>query len=278
MSIHTKTSSSIRDLLSLARASRTSLEGQVLLAQLLGRPRSWVLAHPEVEVTPEQAHSFENDLSKLQLGAALPHLLGWWEFYGRRFRITPSVLIPRPETELMVETALQRMQDGERALDIGTGSGCVAVTLSAERTGSMVLATDLSLAALSVARSNAVLHSVQDRVHFLAADLLRGLRGRFDVICANLPYISSVELGALDVAKREPELALDGGHDGLVLIRRALADLPGRLRASGTALFEIDPRQADRVVEAAASRFRMSSIDIAPDLSGKPRLLIIQNG
>jgi release factor glutamine methyltransferase len=272
-----KTLTSIGEWLSISRSNGTSLEAQVLLADLLGRSRSWVLAHPEAELSPRQSSEFEQSVGELQRGTALPYLLGWWEFYGRRFRLTPEVLIPRPETELMVETALHAMQGSERVLDVGTGSGCVAVTLAAERPESTVAATDLSFAALRVARSNAGLHGVQDRVHLLAADLMGSLIGQYDLICANLPYVASAELRRLPVGRREPQLALDGGQDGLELIRRALAELPARLRPEGMALFEIDPRQSDRLMQAAQRWFGPKSTEIRPDLSGRPRLLMVRN-
>lgn len=270
--------SSIGDLLAQARSLDLSLEGQVLLADLLGRSRSWVLAHPEAVPTATQLQDFQRAFESLQQGAALPHLLGWWEFYGRRFQVTPHVLIPRPETELLIDTALGYLHGGERTLDIGTGSGCVAVTLAAEREAIRVTATDLSMKALAVARANAAAHGVQARVNLLAADLLRGISGRFDLVCANLPYVASLELQSLVVGRREPHLALDGGGDGLALIRRTLADLPARMSADAVALFEIDPRQSSQVLDAAEAYFKPSSIDLKTDLTGRPRLLEVRNG
>lgn len=268
----------IGDLQAQARARGLSLEGQVLIADLLGRSRSWVLAHQEAVPTPSQLENFQQALDSLHQGAALPYLLGWWEFYGRRFRITRDVLIPRPETELLVETALRSLRGGERVLDVGTGSGCVAVTLAAERETIRATATDLSMEALAVARANAAAHRVQDRVNFLRADLLRGINGQFDLVCANLPYVASLELQSLDVGKREPHLALDGGSDGLALIRAMLADLPMRMSSGGMALFEIDPRQSSLALEAAGTYFPAHSIELKQDLAGRPRLLSVRNG
>jgi release factor glutamine methyltransferase len=201
----------------LNRSTTPNLDAQLLLMKAADQTRAWVLAHPEAELDASQARQFQHDLAELAAGTALPYILGWWEFYGRRFRLSRKVLIPRPETELLVEQALNWLQrvDGGRALDLGTGSGCLAVTLAAERPGVRVLAADIEREALQQARLNASWYGVEERISFVQADLLSPLRGPFDVICANLPYIPTAALADLEVARREPARALDGGRDGL---------------------------------------------------------------
>jgi release factor glutamine methyltransferase len=221
----------------LRRVSDTpALEAQVLLAQILGSSRSWVLAHPEISLNPEQTAELESGLSRLETGVPLPYILQHWEFFGMDFSVGPQVLIPRPETELLVEQALiwLRAHPGRRAaLDVGTGSGCVALALAVNIPDLYVLASDISAGALEQARSNLLHYAVQTRVELILADLLPAVGGPVDLICANLPYISTDELAKLKVGKWEPQLALDGGPDGLSLIRRFLEQAPYSLTPGG---------------------------------------------
>lgn len=256
----------------------TGLSAQALLSRLLGRPRSWILAHSEFELTAHQFLAFRRSIDRLVAGEPLPYLLGEWEFYGRNFEVGGSVLIPRPETELMVERALQLGTRAKWILDLGTGSGCVAVSLALELPGALVLATDRSLAALQTAHANARRYGVSGRVRLIAADLLASLNGKFELVCANLPYIPSGRLIDLEVARHEPREALDGGPDGLQLIGRALAELPRVLAKDGAALFEIDAAQADVAAQLAQTTFPRATIRIEPDLAGHQRLLVIESG
>jgi release factor glutamine methyltransferase len=258
--------------------SETSLSAQVLLSRLLGRNRSWLLAHSEFELTAHQRQAFRQSVDRLAAGEPLPYLLGEWEFYGRKFDVGESVLIPRPETELMMERALQLGTRARRILDLGTGSGCVAVSLALELPEASVLATDRSLAALQMVQVNARRYGVSNRVMLIAADLLAALDVRFELICANLPYIPSGRLIDLEVARHEPREALDGGPDGMQLIRRALADLPRVLAKDGAALFEIDAAQADVAAQLAQTTFPSAAIRTETDLAGHQRLLVIENG
>lgn len=256
----------------------SSLEAQLLLAQVLDRSRSWVLAHPEFELDPDQRAAYRVRWDRLRAGTPLPYLLGEWEFYGRSFLVGPAALIPRPETELLVELALELKPQACRVLDLGTGTGCLAVSLACELPRARVVATDLSLEALCLARANAARHGVGDRVRLVNADLTEPLVDRFDLICANLPYIPSERLAQLPLARAEPRLALDGGQSGLALIRRALSGLPRRLTPGGLALFEIDPEQAPAVQRLAADRFPAAAASAERDLAGRPRVVVVQNG
>ena len=273
--------------LALGRHALTSisetpnLDTQLLLSEVVGRPRAWVLAHPEETIASDAALTFTHALTRYQAGEALPYILGWWEFYRRAFRLTPAVLIPRPETELMVEVALTFLSErsGDRlALDVGTGSGCIAVTLALEDSELNVLASDLSMDALHVARRNISEYGVGERVDLIQADLATPLRGVFDLVCANLPYVSSGEMRALTVAQREPHVALDGGAQGMVVIKRMLEQLPFIMAPGGLALLEIGAGQGDEVMRAARQLIPQAKIELRVDLAGLDRLLLIADG
>lgn len=256
-----------------------SLDAQVLLADLLGQPRAWILAHPEATLTPDQSRRLAERLARLEGGLPLPYELGHWEFFGLDFLVSPAALIPRPETELLVEHALDFLRTrGYEAyiLDVGTGSGCIAVSLAVHNDRSRLVASDLSLAALRLARQNAQRHRVERRIAWLACDLLPPMPLRFDLICANLPYIPSGELVALPVARHEPRLALDGGADGLEGIRRLLSAASPVLAPGGMLLMEIEASQGERVLALARRAFPQSSGCLIRDLAGRDRLVSVQ--
>jgi release factor glutamine methyltransferase len=259
-----------------------SLDGQVLLAHILGKPRTWLLAHPKFELSQLQISQFEDALSQIQANIPLPYILGHWEFYGLDFSINPSVLIPRPETELLVEEALSWLRahpDRRRAADIGTGSGCIAVSLAKHSPNVKLIATDISAKALHVARVNAQKHNVEGFIEFINADLLSPLRGqhvRYDLICANLPYIPTNMLHTLPVYCREPTLALDGGADGLNSIRQLLLDAPKCLEPSGLLLLEIDSSQGVSALALSQEAFPHGSVHLLEDLAGHARLIRIE--
>jgi len=261
------------------QSSSPTLDAQVLLAATLGRSRAWLLAHPEMELSDSQARSYAESLEQVLTGTALPHVLGEWEFYGRRFRLSPAVLIPRPETELVVEKALElagAVGTSLSVFDVGTGCGCLAVTLALELPAARVVASDVSRDALRSAQFNANAHGVTSRIRMVQADLLDGLLGRFDIVCANLPYVRTAELGGL--LGREPRLALDGGADGLLLIRRLIKDLPRCLRPGGEAVLEIDPRQAEQVLQLAQASLPGSTVNVFQDLAGRDRVVVVRAG
>ncbi|MFZ6026671.1 MAG: peptide chain release factor N(5)-glutamine methyltransferase [Chloroflexota bacterium] len=254
---------------------------QLLLAHTLHRSRTWVLAHPEAVLTGEQAAAFDAALARLLAGEPLPYILGHWEFYGLDFLITPDVLIPRPETELIVETALRAagVMQQPKILDVATGSGCLAVTLAVHLPEAGIVATDISASALAVAGANAQKHGVAARVQFIQADLVPlqpCSLPAFNLLVANLPYIPTPTLLGLDVYGKEPTLALDGGLDGLDLIRRLLADASAFLALGGMALLEIEATQGDVAVALARRHFPTAQVRVLPDLAGLDRLLVIQ--
>ncbi len=266
----------------LSAVSETAvLDAQVLLAHTLHKPRTWVVAHPEIEISPEAQERLNAAVQRLVDGEPLPYILGFWEFYARRFEVTPQVLIPRPETELLVEHALywlRRSPSRRWVADVGTGSGCIAVSLAAEIRDLQIVATDISLPALQVARRNALRHGVHERVHLLQCDLLPPPPAgfayhRFDLICANLPYIPTPLLRQLKVARYEPLLALDGGPDGLNLIRRLLKLAPAWLAPGGMLLMEIEASQGATLLSLAYDTFKSAQIHLHTDLAGQDRLL-----
>jgi release factor glutamine methyltransferase len=262
------------------RSETPNLDGQLLLGQILDRSRSWLMAHPESKLEEEHGLEFLNLLDRCVQGEALPHVLGWWEFYGRRFRLDGSVLIPRPETELMVDAALEYHRETSHPLtvvDVGTGSGCVAITLACEIQDLRVYATDVSLDALRVARKNVRLHGVDRFVRLICADLASPLvrTGNFDLLCANLPYIPEDELGDLPVAQREPRIALDGGEDGLAVVRRLVDALPSIMSPQGRALFEIGTGQAQSIQQYVSHALPQHRVQIRSDYAGRPRLVIV---
>jgi release factor glutamine methyltransferase len=251
-----------------------------LLAHVTHHNRAWLLAYPEAPLDPAQAEAFSALLDRLARGEPLAYLTGSREFYGLRFSVTPAVLVPRPETEDLVHHVLAWAADHPRPTlhiaDVGTGSGAIAVTLAVKVPHSRVTALDISAAALKVARRNAQTHAVHDRITLLQTDLLSALRGPFDVIAANLPYISAAELPALDVYRWEPQLALDGGQDGLDLIRRLLEQAPTRLAPGGLLILEIGHDQGQAVTTLCRRAFPSASIRVHPDLSGIDRLVSVQ--
>jgi release factor glutamine methyltransferase len=256
-----------------------SLEAQLLVAHVTGQSRVSILTHPEMVLSIIQLAELDRLLNLLQAGEPLPYLLGHWEFYGLDFMITPQVLIPRPETELLVEAALHWLaaNPGRRlAADVGTGSGCIAVSLSHHVADLIIIATDLSFPALKVARVNAFKHAPERPIFLTQTNLLQSFNGPFDLVCANLPYIPTSTLSGLPVAQHEPCLALDGGDDGLVWIKELLKDALRWLAPSGLLLLEIEAGQDERVAEYAGSFLPGTRIYVNKDLAGNDRIVSIE--
>ncbi len=263
----------------LARVSPSAdLDSRVLLAHVLDRPASWILAHPEAMIRPDQLEQLGRVLARILSGTPLPYVIGHWEFFGLPFEVTPAVLIPRPETELLVETALDwlRAHPGRRrSLEIGAGSGCIAISLARRLSDLQVIASDISGPALHVASRNARKHGVASQIQFVQCNLAEPIRGPFDLICANLPYIPAADLRGLPVYGHEPTMALDGGPVGLSLIGPALQDLKRLLAADGLALFEIEASQGATASSLARKFLPDLPIQILSDLAGRDRLLVI---
>ena len=250
-----------------------------MLAHVLGVSRAWVLAHPEAELSSDAQSRLQKALERLKNGEPLPYVLGNWEFYGLDFTLSPQVLIPRPETELLVEQALNWLQthpQRRKAVDIGSGSGCIAISTAVHVTDLSMLAIDISLPALKIARRNAVRHHVAERIDFLACDLIPPVQTRFDLICANLPYIPDEVLKTLKVYRSEPSLALAGGPDGLDLIRRLLYNAGAILSPGGLILLEIEASQGESACHLARQALPQAEVRLLQDLAGRDRLIWVE--
>jgi release factor glutamine methyltransferase len=261
-----------------------ALDASVLIAHIIKKPRTWVLAHPELAITAGQKKELDDSLARLEHGESFPYVVGHWEFFGLDFDVTPDVLIPRPETELLVEKAIAWLQKSpvrRTIADVGTGSGAIALSIAVNIPDVHVLATDLSHKALEVAQKNAIKFDVANQIDFVQCDLLPSrLKSQptelhFDLICANLPYIPTATLYKLSIFGREPTLALDGGADGLDSIRRLLNIAPQWLAPNGMILLEIESTRGTQVLDLARSLFSEASIELHQDLAGQNRLLEI---
>jgi release factor glutamine methyltransferase len=272
------------------------LDAELLLARAIGTDRSGVIAYPEARVGDGQQALFEAELERRAAGEPVAYIRGFKEFFGLAFSADARALIPRPETELIVELAEREVMDrltkaprpagGQplRVADVGTGCGTIAVALAAalrkRRVGGDVeiLATDISPDALQLARENAVGHGVADRLRFVEADLLPPVVSfPFDLLLANLPYIPSAEVDTLPIAASfEPRVALDGGSDGLDPIRRLVERLREVLAEGATTLLEIGADQGDAVEAIVAEKLPGWSTSVARDLAGRPRVARIE--
>jgi len=278
----------LRDVLN-ATAARLSplsdtpqLDAEVLVAHVLQQPRTWLLARDDSSFDPKAVSVLESLVQHLEQGEPLPYVLRHWEFFGLDFDLTPDVLIPRPETELLVERAIPWLQSSSQRrsiADIGTGCGCIAVSIATHIPSAHILATDISSAALEVARRNANKHHVENQIEFIECDILPkslSSESRFDLICANLPYIPTGKLRSLPIFGREPVLALDGGDEGLDLFRRLLAIAPKRLAPGGRMLLEIEATRGPAALSLAYDAFEEAEIHLYQDLAQQDRLLEIQ--
>lgn len=255
------------------------LTAQVILAHVLGKSREFILAHPEYALEEEQLEHLENLITRLERGEPLAYLTGKREFYGLTFWVSPAVLIPRPETELLVEKALgwlKRNPNRRRAADVGSGSGCIAGTLAYHVPDLKCVTVERSWPALQIARQNFEKLQVSHRVYAMLGNLMDAVGGMFDLVCANLPYIPTKELAQLAVSRFEPWLALDGGYDGLDWIAALLEDSKRWLAKSGLLLLEIEAGQAEKVAQLVHLNLPTAKIEVIHDLQGLPRLVWVE--
>jgi release factor glutamine methyltransferase len=240
--------------------------------------RARLLAHPERPLLPAEAAQYEALIGNRAVGYPLPYLTGKTEFYGLELVVTPDVMIPRPETEFLVDLALERQPS--TVIDVGTGSGCIAVALAAHLPEAAILGIDVSPAALAVARRNVEKHGLAERVELIAGDLLDHRPGPVDLIVSNPPYVSGDEWASLppSILYYEPHLALNGGTDGLEVIRRLLYESQGLLNPRGALLVEIGASQGEAVKEIARTCFPETgiSVQVHLDLAGRDRVLEVQ--
>jgi len=253
-----------------------------LLADTLGKKRIDLYLEFDRVLSEQELEPLREKVRKRSDGVPLQHILGHWEFYGREFRTDRRALIPRPGTELLAELVLTEISRGDqsaiRLVDVGTGSGNLAITLALEQPAFHVTAVDVSEEALGLARENAERLRIADRIAFSRSDLLGQVAGPFDWIVANLPYIPT---GDLETLQREvmfdPVLALDGGKDGLTIVKRLIESIPGKLASNGTVALELGLGQAQRVGDFLAEQ-NYHDISIKKDHQGTERLLIARYG
>jgi len=255
-------------------------EAASLLSFVLRKNRTFLISHAEDPVDDDSLRQLREFVERRASGEPLQYITGVQDFYGREFRVTPDVLIPRPETELLVEAALEIAKSDEAYIcDIGTGSGCIAITFLCEIPGARAVAVDKSPEALEIAKLNATKHSVADRLVFVVSDCFDSLgRGeyQFDLIVSNPPYVSESALAGLqrEVRDHEPLLALSPGPDGLSVIRRLLTEAPAYLKPNGHMLMEIGFDQSD-AVRSLIDKAVWSLLEIRPDLQCIPRIVLL---
>ncbi len=257
------------------------LDAELLLAHALDVERSWLMAHPDYQLTPKQELSFQELLARRLAREPLAYITGHRWFYDVQLIVTPAVLIPRPETEELVHRALAWLKERPRAVlvDVGTGSGAIALAIAKHATEAHIYATDISSEALEIARLNAKRLGLAHRVKFLQGDLLTPLPEHVDILLANLPYIAEAERESLmpEVVACEPATALFSGESGLEHIAHLLAQAPDYLRPGGRILLEIGSNQAEAALALAGRAFPRAEREIIQDLAGRDRFLLVQD-
>jgi release factor glutamine methyltransferase len=259
---------------------RLSIE--YLLAEALGKRRLDLYLDYDQRLPEQILEPLRDKVRRRSEGEPLQHLLGSWEFLGRRFKTDRRALIPRPETERLAELILNQIpastSPGTRLADIGTGSGVLAITLALERPGLEVVATDLSADTLALARENARVYEVDGRIAWLQTDLLSGVDTDFDFLVANLPYVPTGEIAKLSrEVQHDPLMALDGGKDGLDVIRKFVGQAPSRLQPEGRIFLEIGISQSGSVVDVLEKE-KFSDISVEKDYQGVERFVIARYG
>ncbi len=266
--------------LKAAGVEHPRLEAQILLSKLLAISRTKAAAGLIPPLSEKNRFELENLIQRRTLRCPLPYLIGESEFYSLSFTVTRETLIPRPETELLVDWGLGVIKERGKvmAADVGTGSGCIITSLLVNAPEAQGLAIDISLTSLLVAMSNASRHGVKDRINFIQGDLLsQNAQEQFDLILSNPPYIPSLDIETLEPEVRvyEPRLALDGGPDGLDFYRKLITQSLGALRQGGWLGVEVGIEQANLVRDLFKSE-RFSNIEIHNDLGGIPRIVCAQ--
>jgi release factor glutamine methyltransferase len=262
----------------LAPSSTARRDAELLLLRTLGRDRAWLLTHRGAEMAEEQQAQFEAWVARRARQEPVQYLLGEQEFYGLAFKVTPAVLIPRPETEHLVEETLRRVARDSplRICDVGTGSGAIAVALAHALPRAQVTALDVSKAALDVARENAVRQVVADRLRFVESDLLSAVAGeQFDVVVANPPYVAEGEELEPQVREWEPHTALFAGRSGLEVYERLIPQANAALAPGGWLLLEIGHDQREALAGLLAG---WDEVEFIKDLQGIPRVAIGRRG
>jgi release factor glutamine methyltransferase len=263
------------------RVPSPRLNAELLLMFTLDCDRAYLHAHPERNLTIDEQDRYEAALKERSRGVPAQYITGHQEFWGMDFIVSPAVLIPRPETEHLIETLLGLVKAGTlegqpRIVDVGTGSGCIALALAKELPGAEIHATDISPAALEIARANAARHNLQDRVQFHQADLLEGIQPDFDFMVSNPPYVGNSEEDQvqLEVRKFEPRNAVFAGPGGTEVIARLIQQARAALRPAGWLVMEISGTIAGDVERLLND---WEEVRMIPDLQGIPRVARARN-
>ena len=256
------------------------LEGEVLVMHSLSMGRAQLYVHLEEEYS-EEPKTIQAMLARRLAGDPLAYIIGQREFYATPIQVNSNVLIPRQETELLVDITLElargSYKEGATIADVGTGSGAIAIALAVNLPNATIYATDISYEALQTAKANIGRHKLHDRVRLLRGDLLTPLPERVDIVAANLPYIPTEEISTLaPEIHKEPQIALDGGTNGVEVITRLLRQAPDHLKLDSALILEIDPRQKDLVVEIAQEVFSNAEVSVAKDFAGLDRVVLIR--
>jgi release factor glutamine methyltransferase len=263
----------------LGNSPSPQLDARLLLEHVIGRDHAYLVAHDEEPLPDEASAAYRRLIERAAAHEPIPYLTGRAPFFDMELAVSPAVLIPRPETEQMVELAVRwaRRLGVIRALDVGAGSGCIAVSLARMLPEARVAAVDISAEALAVAATNVKRHA-PGRVALVRGDLLQPFAPGFDLILANLPYIAEGEWTGLPVGVKsyEPALALRGGLNGLDVIRRLLPQAARRLRSSGMALLEIGWQRGEAAAALARDAFPEAQVTVRPDFAGNDRIVVIQ--
>jgi release factor glutamine methyltransferase len=259
-----------------ADVPNASMDAGILVSHVVDRDKAYLIAHPEHELPEHQLELLMILTARRAAREPLQYIVGYQEFFGREFKVTPGVLIPRPETEIVVERAILflRQVDAPRFCEIGVGSGCISVSILSEVANGSAVGVDISETAIRVADENAQLMDVRDRIEFIVSDLFSSVAADgFDAIVSNPPYVPEPDLGSLqpEVRDFEPHVALTSGTAGLDLIERLIAEAPARLKPDGALIFEIGFDQSDRVSEMFDDRL-WRDIEFLADLQGFPRV------
>ena len=260
------------------------LEAEVMLMNVMRMQRHDLFSQQETELTSPQEQALAQIMERRLLREPLAYILQYKEFYGVNLLVNPNVLIPRPETECLVEhalfMALMGMETPELVIaDVGTGTGAIAVNLALHLPAARIFAVDCADDVLDVAAYNIRAHNVMDRVSLGKGDLLEPVPEPVDLILANLPYIPTERLPDLQPeVRQEPQLALDGGADGLDLIRRLLQQAPGKLKDHGIILLELDPEQVPAVESLSRDLFAGAELSVEKDLAQRDRIFVINRG
>jgi release factor glutamine methyltransferase len=269
--------SDISGRLTNAGIERARAEAELIVRTASGVSAEGLIRDPDLQLSDDQLQRVDEWAARRAAREPLPYILGRWEFYSRVFQVSPAAIVPRPETELLAEAAIERASRtrASLAVDVGAGSGALGVTLAAESPGLRVVATDISLAALRLTARNVELHALGDRVFPVCCDLLAAVGRPVDCIVANLPYIARDDFAGLDPEVRdyEPRIALDGGMDGLGMIRRLSVQVCEHLHKGGFAALEVGAGQAEEAAKLLTCG-GLCEIEVLPDLAGIERVVI----